>query len=54
MLHKTDSVTVEDYKSKTKQLYANVQSVSDWGGEDNDVPFYGRVYISILPTSGSN
>ena len=48
------AVTVEDYKSKTKQLYANVQSVSAWGGEDNDVPFYGRVYISILPTSGSN
>ena len=48
------AVTVEDYKSKTKQLYANVQSVSAWGGEDNDVPFYGRVYFSILPTSGSN
>ena len=48
------AVTVEDYKTKTKQLYANVQSVSAWGGEDNDVPFYGRVYISILPTSGSN
>ena len=48
------AVTVEDYKVKTKQLYANVQSVSAWGGEDNDVPFYGRVYISILPTSGSN
>ena len=48
------AVTVEDYKSKTKQLYANVQSVSAWGGEDNDVPFYGRVYISIIPTSRSN
>ena len=48
------AVTVEDYKSKVKQLYANTQSVSAWGGEDNDVPFYGRVYLSILPTSGSN
>ena len=48
------AVTVEDYKTKTKQLYANVQSVSAWGGEDNDTPFYGRVYIAILPTSGSN
>ena len=48
------AVTTEDYKTKVKQLYANTQSVSAWGGEDNDVPFYGRVYLSILPTSGSN
>ena len=48
------AVTVEDYKAKVKQLYANTQSVSAWGGEDAETPFYGRVYISILPTSGSN
>ena len=48
------AVTIEDYKSKVKQLYANTQSVSAWGGEDAETPFYGRVYISILPTSGSN
>ena len=48
------AVTVEDYKTKVKQLYANTQSVSAWGGEDAETPFYGRVYLSILPTSGSN
>ena len=48
------AVTVEDYKIKVRELYPNVQSVSAWGGEDNDTPFYGRVYISIKPTSGSN
>ena len=48
------AVTVEDYKVKVKELYANTQSVSAWGGEDAETPFYGRVYISILPTSGSN
>ena len=48
------AVTVEDYKTKVKELYANTQSVSAWGGEDAETPFYGRVYISILPTSGSN
>ena len=48
------AVTIEDYKSKVKQLYANTQSVSAWGGEDAETPFYGRVYLSILPTSGSN
>ena len=48
------AVTIEDYKSKVKQLYANTQAISAWGGEDAETPFYGRVYISILPTSGSN
>src|SRR5210317_82922 len=48
------AVTIEDYKIKVKELYANTQAVSAWGGEDNETPFYGRVYISILPTSGSN
>ena len=48
------AVTTEDYKTKVKQLYANTQSVSAWGGEDAETPFYGRVYISILPKSGSN
>ena len=48
------AVTVEDYKTKVKELYANAQAVSVWGGEDAEVPFYGRVYISILPKSGSN
>ena len=48
------AVTIEDYKSKVKQLYANTLAVSAWGGESAETPFYGRVYISILPTSGSN
>ena len=47
------AVTIEDYKAKVQELYANTQSVSAWGGEDNDTPFYGRVYISINPITGS-
>tara|TARA_Y100001937_G_scaffold102619_1_gene141151 strand:- start:2524 stop:4374 length:1851 start_codon:yes stop_codon:yes gene_type:complete len=47
------AVTVNDYKIKVEELYANTGSVSAWGGEDNDTPFYGRVYIAIKPTSGS-
>jgi len=47
------AVTVEDYKSKVNELYANARSVSAWGGEDAETPFYGRVYISINPKSGS-
>jgi hypothetical protein len=47
------AVTIEDYKTKVRELYANTQSVSAWGGEDAETPFYGRVYISIKPISGS-
>src|SRR6056300_327165 len=47
------AVTIEDYKTKVRELYANSKSVSAWGGEDAETPFYGRVYISINPTSGS-
>ena len=47
------AVTVEDYKAKVKELYANTQSISAWGGEDAETTFYGRVYISINPKSGS-
>ena len=47
------AVTVNDYKVKVEEIYANAGSVSAWGGEDNDTPFYGRVYIAINPKSGS-
>ena len=48
------AVTVEDYKVKVNQLYPNAHSISAWGGEDNDTPYYGKVFISIKPKSGSN
>ena len=47
------AVTVEDYKTKVAELYSNAKSISAWGGEDAETPFYGRVYISINPISGS-
>ena len=47
------AVTVNDYKVKVEEIYANSRSVSAWGGEDNDTPFYGRVYIAIKPITGS-
>jgi len=30
----------------------NVDSVVVWGGEDNDPPSYGKVYIAVKPTAG--
>jgi hypothetical protein len=48
------AVTAEDYKTLVKSLYANAQSVQVYGGEDAEVPDYGKVYISIKAKSGSN
>ena len=56
-------VTVDDYKTYTKKLFANTQAVSVWGGEDGSYdtstgvssnPEYGKVFISIKSTTGEN
>ena len=47
------AVTVNDFKAIVPKVYANTKSVQVYGGEDNDVPTYGKVYISIVPTTGS-
>ena len=43
------AVTPNDYKNLIEQNFTNIQAISVWGGEDNDPPDYGRVYISIAP-----
>ena len=45
------AVTVEDYRAILLNA-PNVGSVAVWGGEDNDPPFYGRVFIAVKPTIG--
>lgn len=47
------TVTAEDYKTLIPRLYANTETVSVWGGEENDPPVYGKVFICIKPLSGS-
>lgn len=42
-------VTPEDYKSAIINNYPNIETVSVWGGEENDPPDYGKAYISIKP-----
>ena len=46
-------MTVNDFKAIVPKVYANAKSVQVYGGEDNDVPTYGKVYISIVPTTGA-
>ena len=47
------AVTTSDYETLVREIYPNIQSVSAWGGEDDESPQYGIVKISILPLSGS-
>ena len=43
------AVTVQDYQSIILREYSNANQVTVWGGEDNDPPEYGKVFISVLP-----
>ena len=56
-------VTTEDYKTYVKQLFANTQAVSVWGGENgsynpvtgvSETAEYGKVFISVKSTTGLN
>ena len=47
------SVTALDYKYLVQNKYQNIDSIKVWGGEDNDPVYYGRVFISIKPKTGS-
>jgi hypothetical protein len=47
------AVTTADYESLIQSIYPNAQSVSAWGGEDDETPVYGKVKIAIKAASGS-
>lgn len=46
------AVTADDYKVILPLLFSDVDSVNVWGGEDNDPPVYGKVFLSIKPKFG--
>jgi len=46
------AVTASDYKTILQRDYPNIDSLSVWGGENNDPPIYGKVFISLKPASG--
>ena len=48
------AVTPDDYKSIVPSVFTNIKSIQCWGGEDNDPPIYGKVYIAIRPNSGTS
>jgi len=42
-------VTFKDYESFILTNFPNIDSISVWGGQDNDPPVYGKVFISLKP-----
>ena len=48
------AVTSDDYRAIIQRDFANIESISTWGGEVNDPPDYGTVYLSIKPLVGTS
>jgi hypothetical protein len=46
------TVTANDYKTFIQNKFPNAAAVSTWGGESNDPPEYGKVFIAIKPQTG--
>jgi len=48
------AVTPDDYKAIVPSVYTNIKAIQCWGGEDNEPPIYGKVYIAIRPNTGTS
>ena len=48
------AVTTDDYKVIIPKVYADTSAIQVWGGEDNDPPIFGQVFVSIKTNSGVN
>jgi hypothetical protein len=42
-------ITYKDYESYILSNYPNLDSISVWGGEEENPPVYGKVFISLKP-----
>jgi hypothetical protein len=43
------AVTVSDYETLIRKNVAGLDSISVWGGQDNDPPQFGKVFLSAKP-----
>lgn len=46
------AVTSEDYKNIILAEYPEITAINAWGGDVNDPPIYGKVFISAKPSTG--
>lgn len=47
------AVTPEDYKALIYSAMPEARAVSVWGGEDNNPPVYGKIFICVKPTDAT-
>jgi hypothetical protein len=52
LLSQNRAVTKNDYIKIIQQKYPSFEAVNVWGGEENDPPVYGKVFISAKPKLG--
>lgn len=45
-------VTTSDYETIIKRDYPNIRAIKVWGGEENNPPVYGKVFIALRPHIG--
>jgi hypothetical protein len=45
-------VTEDDYKVILTKLFPAISDITVWGGEKNDPPIYGKVFLAIKPYDG--
>lgn len=45
-------VTTSDYETILKRDYPNIRAIKVWGGEENNPPVYGKVFIALRPHIG--
>ena len=50
---KNRAVTANDYQALVLASNPNIKSVAVWGGEDNDPPIYGKVFVSLQAKPGT-
>ncbi len=46
------AVTKNDYIKLIQQNFPQYEAVNVWGGEENDPPVYGKVFVSVKPREG--
>jgi hypothetical protein len=51
-LSQNRAVTKNDYIRLIQQKYPSFEAVNVWGGEENDPPVYGKVFVSAKPKLG--
>jgi len=46
-------VTPDDYKALIYSAFPTAKAVSVWGGEDNNPPVYGKIFVCVKPIDSS-